>query len=159
MGIDIVLQAAQVMALVAWLGGLVLLGLLAAPVIFHSVESRTLAGRLVGMSLTRLETAKLALAALLLTAGIAQIARAEASPWLVVRYPLMGALALSAAYGALVLGPRSRRLARTVGDFDASAQGNADREAFGRVHKILRMLGSIELLAAGALLYFVTNVF
>lgn len=115
-----------------WVGGMLAVGYLAVPILFHSLDDRRLAGELAGQMFTAMSVVGLVCGgALLLSAVIA-----AKSGWLKTRrVQVLVVMLVLVAVGAFVLQPMMESLKATglIPGSDASSQ-------FGRLHGISSML-------------------
>jgi hypothetical protein len=151
----ILLRVASLVILAIWVGGLAVLGLVAAPAIFATLEAqdptagRTLAALVFGVVFERFQYVALALGAAL-TALL--IVRALLGPrpvrlaWRV--WTVVGMMAIGAT-SAFVVAPRIDRIRRdTPGTVAALPDTDARKAAFGRLHGLSNVL-MLATLAAG----------
>ncbi|MBI2867303.1 MAG: DUF4149 domain-containing protein [Chloroflexi bacterium] len=143
------------LALALWLGGIVLIGLLAAPAVFRLSPSREAAGTLTGGLLRRLDAMKASAIALLAIAVAVRAALWEESVTTAAtaRYALLGAMALAAALSGLVLSPYLRGLRRLLGPIDQAPLDHPLRRAFRRGHGLSMLLMLAELGCGVAVLF------
>lgn len=149
------------MALALWVGGIVTIGVLVAPVAFSEAPSRAVAGRIVGRSLLRFDRVLLVcIATLLLTSVLLVQWYGRWSPWYAIEYVCIALMTGSALCSMFVITPRMHRLrihedrARTdTPSSAASAEMGDDREEFHRLHR-LSMLSMKFNLACGTVAIF-----
>lgn len=120
------------LALVLWVGGMVTIGAVVAPVAFRESADRDLAGRIVGRSLQRFDVI---IAACIVALAVTSVLMAEWfgrwSPWYAVQYACIALMSLSALFNMTVVSPRMRRLARRPNN-NATEIEEAD---FRRLHQ------------------------
>lgn len=144
------------MALALWVGGIVAIGVLVAPVAFSEAPSRAVAGRIVGRSLLRFDRVILVcIATLLLTSVLLVQWYGRWSPWYAIEYACIALMTGSALCSMFVITPRMHQLriqedrARTdTHSSAASAERGDGREEFHRLHR-LSMLSMKFNLACG----------
>ena len=154
------LRYAALVALVVWIGGLVALGGIAAPVVFdvtaarHAAEPRLLAGALFGEMLARFYYvtygAGLVLAASLGTRRILG-PKPRRFNW---RVGILLLMLAATAYGGVVVAGRIARLQAEIGVAPSSLPDNDPRRLeFGRLHGLSTGLQLVPLLGGLALLF------
>jgi len=149
-------HVAHVVAIALWVGGLVALAAVAAPVIFRTAGSRHLAGTVFGGVLRTFAWVEIALAVVAL-AGFALARPSGRLDW--IRGACLAAMiALLAGY-AFGVHPALARVRPDCGSFDRDAATDAEREARGRFDDLHRwserlvganILVGLALLALGA---------
>jgi uncharacterized membrane protein len=107
----LVLHFFHTMALVLWVGGMVALGAVVAPVAFRESPDRTLAGRIVGRSLQRFDPIVVGcIISLAVTSVLMARWFGRWSPWYAVQYACITMMSLSALFSMTVVSPRMRVL-------------------------------------------------
>ena len=154
------LRYAAVLALVFWTGGLVVLGLIAAPATFDVLgergpEGSALAGAVFGEAFRRFHTVAYLGGAILLVSLAARAVLGPRPRWFRVRM-LVGAAMLGVAlYTGLLLIPRIDQARRELGvPIAALAETDPRRAEFGRLHGISASLQLVPVLGGLALLFF-----
>ena len=153
------LRYAALLALVAWVGGLIALGALAAPATFDVVaarqlpEGRLLAGAIVGEMLRRFHHLAYVCGVVV---PLSLSARAVLGPRprrFALRVGLAVAMLAAVGYSGLVVSPQIERLQQTIGMAPSSLpEGDPRRVEFGRLHGLssgvllLPVLGGLLLL-------------
>ena len=154
------LRYAGLLALVVWLGGLVVLAGVAAPAIFdviavrHVADGRVLAGAIFGEALWRFHLLAYAAAGLLLLTMIVRALLGPRPRRFAIRTGLLVAMfAVSVYSGVFVMG-RIERLQAAIGRApSALAADDPRRIEFGRLHATATGLQLIPLIGGLALLY------
>jgi len=151
---------AYVLALVVWLGGMVLLGALVAPATFQvlqaadPVEGRALAGQLFGTTLARFHPIAYVSGGVLFVALVAMRVLGPKPPAFAVRTLIVvGMLAVSAYSGQVVL-RRVDVIQQQVGTLPSRLPANDPRRLeFDALHTLSTRLMMVNILAALVLLY------
>lgn len=146
-------------SLAIWIGGTIFLGALAAPRIFESAPTRTLAGEIVGGIVGAFGKVKLACMAALVAGTLIRYFRWEAwNGWIALRLVFIAVacgLEVFATYG---IGPRIMQVKAAMSEAGLDFEGDAGdpmRRRFRRLHGLAMGLQSLAVLfAAGALLTF-----
>jgi uncharacterized membrane protein len=124
------------MALALWVGGIVAIGAIVAPVAFRESPDRMLAGRVVGLSLQRFDRLVIVcIVSLLATSVLMAQWYGRWSPWYAIQYACILMMSISALVSILVLSPRMRRMRHAL-EQGAGAQERAD---FDRLHQAATM--------------------
>ncbi|MFQ5744376.1 MAG: DUF4149 domain-containing protein [Acidobacteriota bacterium] len=132
----LVLHFAHAMALALWVGGMVAIGMLVAPVAFAESPTPALAGRIVGSSLLRFDRLVAGcIVALGLTSVLMVRWYGRWSPWYAIEYTCLVLMSGSALYSMTVLTPRMRKLRQQRGAQDRDDDPQALQEAFDRLHR------------------------
>lgn len=120
------------MALALWVGGMVAIGVIVAPVAFAEAPERKIAGSIVGRSLQRFDRlVVVCIAALAITSVLMVRWYGRWSPWYAIEYACIVLMSASALFSIMVLSPRIRRLR---GARDGGSAG--DHEAFQPLHQL-----------------------
>ena len=120
------------MALVLWVGGMVAIGAVVAPVAFRESPDRKLAGRIVGRSLQRFDAiVAVCIIALVVTSVLMAEWFGRWSPWYAVQYVCIALMSLSALFNMTVVSPRMRRLASRP----ESHRSDDEQADFHRLHQ------------------------
>ncbi len=124
------------MALVLWVGGMVAIGAVVAPIAFREAPDRALAGRIVGLSLRRFDIIVVAcIVSLAVTSVLMASWYGRWSPWYAVQYACILLMSLAALFNMAVVSPRMQRLR------DRLAAGTAadDGAEFERLHQFAKL--------------------
>jgi len=156
----LLLRFAAVLTLVAWVGGLLALGVVAAPAIFdvtaarHVADGRLLSGAIFGEVLSRFNPiAYGAGIVLLLTLVIRAVLgpRPRRFAW---RAALVIVMLATSVYSGVILASRIRQLQQDVGVAPSSlAADDPRRIEFGKLHGLATGLQLVPLLGGLALIY------
>ena len=120
------------MALVIWVGGMVAIGAIVAPVAFREAPDRRVAGRIVGLSLQRFDVlVVVCIVALVVTSGLMARWYGRWSPWYAVQYACIALMSLLALLSMTIVAPKMRSLRRALED-DAMPTNGAE---FDRLHQ------------------------
>lgn len=153
------LRYLHALALVVWLGGMLVLGFLAAPVVFEVLHEtapsgRTLAGAVVGAILRRFHVLAYgcgAVVLVVLTARTVAGAPPVAWPWQLL---VAAAMLASTVYSGLVLTPQIERAQQAAGGPVAALDANDPRRvAFARLHQRSTALMMVNIAGGLLLLY------
>jgi uncharacterized membrane protein len=146
-----------VLALVAWLGGMVTIGAVVAPVAFRSleqrdpVEGRARAATLVGDVLRQFHTVGYVAGAVMLTALVTMRVVGPRPRGFGLRVTLIAAMLAATVATGMLVDPQIARLRASSGVPIASLpDGDARRVAFGRLHATSTSLMALAI--AGGLL-------
>ncbi len=124
------------MALVLWVGGMVAIGAVVAPVAFRESPDRMLAGRVVGLSLQRFDRLVIVcIVALLATSVLMAQWYGRWSAWYAIQYVCILMMSASALASMWILSPRMRRLRETL----EQGAGVEERARFDRLHQLATM--------------------
>jgi uncharacterized membrane protein len=154
------LRYAYVLALVVWLGGMVVLGAIVAPATFQVLEAsapaigRALAGELFGTVLARFHYVAYGAAVILLvTLGLMRILGPKPRA-VAVRMLIVAAMLAVALYSGIVVLGRIDTLQAEVGGLPSRLPADdARRIRFDELHQLSTRLMMTNLVAAMALLY------
>jgi Domain of unknown function (DUF4149) len=156
----VVLRYIAVLALVVWVGGLVVLGAIAAPTAFDVIgaqpiaDGRLLAGAVFGEMLRRFTLVSYGAGTLLLgTLLVRRILgpRPRRSGW---RAAIAALMLAATAYAGIVVAARIREVQRAMGVAPSSLPADDSRRIeFGRLHALSTSLQLVPLLGGLALLY------
>lgn len=126
----------HLLGLAVWLGGIVALGAIAAPVLFRRLP-RPDAGALFGPMLRVFEKVSLGAAALTVAgaAGKAWIGGQHLNVWSAARMTALGAMVLLLAWAALSVHPAIRAVQEANPRVSELPEDAPPRVAFGRLHK------------------------
>jgi|SRR5579863_1749057 len=128
------IQFIHLLALALWVGGLVAVGMITAPVLFGSLPSRTLAGEVFGEVHHRLERLLLVCAAaLVITGAIKYTTWENLTPWNLIRYGVIALMSISILGSAFLLSPRLRLLQSEAVGKSTSAERALE---FERLHRL-----------------------
>lgn len=141
-----VLFTVEVLALAIWLGGMVAIALV-APVIFQTVQSRDLAGRIFGEILTRLYVLIYVCGGILILTGLWQalvshrFSRIEA-----LRYGLVALMLALAVYsGTVILSEMASIQAALPAPIETLPDDDPARTRFNELHKLSERLMGIDV--------------
>jgi hypothetical protein len=154
------LRYAAVLALVVWVGGLVVLGALAAPAAFEvlsarSAEGRALAGSVVGETLRRFNLVTYACAAVVLLSLAVRGVLGPRPRWFAIRVGGVLLMTAAALYAGVVVAPEIVRAQQTIGVAPSTLDpADPRRIEFGRLHARSVSVQLIPLLGGLALLLF-----
>jgi len=137
----------HMMALVIWVGGMVAIGAIVAPVAFREAPDRSVAGRIVGLSLQRFDVVVVAcIVSLVVSSGLMARWYGRWSPWYGVQYACIALMSLSALSSMTFVAPKMRSMRRDLADGAMSANA----AEFDRLHR-LAMLSMQFNLACGTI--------
>jgi len=155
------LRYAALVALAIWTGGLIVLGVIAAPALFDVLparqpgEGRVLAGAVFGEVLRRFHLLSYACAGVY---GLSLVTRAVLGPRpsrFVVRAIAGLAMVTATLYSGMVLAPRIAALQQQVGASVSSLpEGDLRKAEFARLHGMSRTIELVPLLGGLALMFF-----
>jgi hypothetical protein len=155
------LRFLALLMLALWIGGLAVLGAIAAPTVFSVLQSndpvggRTLAGTLFGEILGRFQAISWALGGLLLATLAARAALGPRPRWLKRRIWTLVAMLTFSLVSGLVLAPRIDAIRRdTPGAIAALPATDVRRVEFGRLHGASDVLLILTLVAGLGLLWY-----
>jgi hypothetical protein len=147
------------LALVVWLGGMVVAGLVVAPTTFGVLQAwdpgkgRMLAGQVFGGVLSRFYLVAYAAAAIMLLILTAQRVLGPRPKSYGIRVGLVGLMLGAMLYGGLVLAPQIDQLQLEVaGPMELLPAGDHRRVAFDRAHQLSTTLFSFSMLGGLILL-------
>ncbi len=152
------LRYAALLAIVVWLGGLMVLGGVAAPAVFEiagmHAGGRMLAGDIFGEVLRRFHRVSYVCGAVIPLTLLARGALGPRPRRFAMRVALSLLMLAAVLYSGFVVLPRVERLQSAIGVAPSSlAEGDARRVEFGRLHalstgvQIVPLLGGLLLLA------------
>ena len=154
------LRYVYVLALVVWLGGMVLLGALVAPTTFQVLQSlepstgRALAGEVFGAMLARFHYIAYGAGGVLLVTLMAMARLARRPAGYGVRGAMVAVMLAVALYSGLVVLTRIDTLQRDVGGLASSLPaGDARRLEFDALHVLSTRLMMLNMAGGLALLY------
>lgn len=156
----ILLRAASLLILSIWVGGLAVLGLLAAPTIFSTLEShdpaggRALAGLVFGDVFARFEYLALALGAALIVLLFARSLLGPRPRRLSWRAWTIAAMLGMSAATVFAISPRIDRIRQeTTGTIAALPDSDPRKAEFGRLHGLSSVLMIVTLVAGAGLIW------
>jgi len=151
---------AYVLALVVWLGGMVMLGALVAPATFQvlqaadPVNGRVLAGELFGMTLARFHPIAYGAGAILLVSLVLMRVLGPRPPAFAIRALIVTGMLGVALYSGEVVLRRVDTIQREVGTLPSKLPaGNPRRVEFDALHTLSTRLMMLNIAAALVLLY------
>jgi len=154
------LRYVAVLALVIWIGGLVALGTIAAPVSFdvtaarHVPDARVLAGALFGEMLRRFTLVSYGAGAVLLLTLVTRRILGPRPHWFGLRAGIAVAMLAATAYAGIVVAGQIHTLQRDIGVAPSTLpDGDPRRAQFGRLHGLSTALQLIPLLGGLALIF------
>jgi len=154
------LRYLALLTLVVWIGGLAVLGAIAAPVAFdvtsarHLPDARLVAGALFGEMLRRFAFVSYgAGVVLLLTLFIRRILGPRPHRW-GIRTAIASIMLLASAYAGIVVASRIDTIQREIGVAPSSLpDGDPRRVEFGRLHGVSTVLQLVPILGGLALIF------
>jgi len=156
----VALRYVYVLALVVWLGGMVVLGAIVAPATFQVLQAsapdngRALAGDLFGQMLARFHYVAYASGGLLLLSLVAMALLGPRPRAFAVRLAVIAAMLLVALYSGLVVLPTIDAIQLEAGRLPSLlAADDARRIRFDALHQLSTRLMMANIVAALALLY------
>jgi uncharacterized membrane protein len=158
----IALRYAYVLALVVWLGGMVVLGAIVAPSVFQVLQARSpevgriLAGAVFGTALDRFHYVAYACGGVILTTLIVMAVLGPRPAAFAVRTAVVSTMLGIALYSGLVVLRSVNHLQREIGENVSPASLPADdtrRVRFDQLHLLSTRLMMINMLGALVLLY------
>jgi hypothetical protein len=154
------LRYIALLALVIWIGGLVALGAIAAPVSFdvtasrHLPEPRLIAGALFGEMLRRFTLVGYAAGAIVLLSLLTRRILGPRPRHFGFRAGIVAVMLAASAYAGLVVAARIDTLQHEIGAAPSSLpEGDPRRLEFGRLHGVSTVLQLVPLLGGLALLF------
>ena len=154
------LRFAAVLGLVFWIGGLAVLGGIAAPAMFdvlgaRGAEGRALAGTAFGEAFGRFHTVAYVCGAAIIASLAARGVLGPRPRHFSLRLIVLLLMVTSAAWSGLVLVPRMQEAQPGgVGSPSALAADDARRGQFARLHRLASALQIVPMLGGLALLFF-----
>jgi hypothetical protein len=155
------LRYVALLALTLWVGGLLVLGGIAAPSIFDVLaaqgvpESRALAGAIFGEALRRFHLLSYACGALLLVALFARAVMGPRPRWFGVRLAFVLTMLAASVYSGMIVSGRIERLRADIGVSPSTLPESDPRRAtFGRLHATSTAVQLIPFLGGLILLFF-----
>jgi Domain of unknown function (DUF4149) len=158
----LVLRYAYLLALVVWLGGMVVLGAIVAPSVFQVLQlrepdtGRVLAGAVFGAALARFHLVAYVCGATILLTLILMAVLGPRPPQFAVRTVLAAIMLAIAVYSGVVVLGSVNRLQQEIGANVAPSSlpdGDARRVRFDGLHLLSTRLMMINMVGALALLY------
>ena len=154
------LRYLYVLALVIWMGGLVVAGVIVAPAVFDVLQNgtgpdgRVLAGAVVGEVLRRLHLLAYAMAAVMLITLLLQRVLGPRPISFGIRATIVGVMLGVTVVSGRVISPRVEAIARSVdGPVVSLPAGDARRAAFYRLHGWSNLLLAATALGGVVLLW------
>jgi uncharacterized membrane protein len=150
------LRLAAVLGLVVWIGGVVVLGAVAAPALFDVLgekgpEGRLLAGSLFGEIFGRFQVVAYISSAVVFGSLVVRAVLGPRPRRFALRVAVVAAMLGAAAWTDMVLIPQIEQTQRTLG---ALSETDPRRIEFGRLHRLSTSLQMVPLLGGLALLFF-----
>jgi hypothetical protein len=159
----LVLRLAALLAIVVWIGGLIVLGGIAAPAIFEVVaardlpDGRLLSGAIFGEMLRRFHLVSYICGAVILIALFMRAVLGPRPRRFAVRAAIAALMLGAALYSGVVLSRTIARVQREIGEGVAASslpEGDPRRAAFGRLHAQSTLLQIVPLAGGLILLLF-----
>jgi hypothetical protein len=154
------LRYVYVLALVVWLGGMVVLGAIVAPTTFEVLQAsapsggRELAGQLFGATIARFHYVAYAAGGLLLISLLAMAVLGPRPRHFLVRTIIIAAMLGVAIYSGLVVLGRIDRIQQEVGTLPSRLPATDTRRVeFDGLHELATQLMMLNMAAALVLLY------
>jgi len=105
------IQFIHLLALAIWVGGIVIIGAIAAPTIFRKIEPRRRAGELMGQILAKFDKVALTCSGVLIVTGVIKFYTWEnLTPWNTTRYLAILIMSGTCFYSVFIISPRLRVL-------------------------------------------------
>ncbi len=156
----VALRYVYVLALVAWLGGMVVLGAIVAPATFQVLQAaapgtgRALAGDLFGEILARFHYLAYAAGGLLLVTFIAIAVLGPRPRSFAIRLAIIAAMLLVALYSGLIVLPTIDAIQLEAGQLPSLLpEADPRRVRFDQLHQLSTRLMMVNIVGAIALLY------
>ncbi len=160
MRIMLALRYAGLVALTLWVGGLIVLGSIAAPSIFdvlavrHVVDDRVLAGAIFGETLRRFHRLSYVCGSVLFLTLAVRGILGPRPIWFAARLGTAFVMLAATAYSGLVVSGQIARIQSEIGGAPSSLPpGNVQRLAFGRLHAMSTGLELVPVLGGLLLLF------
>ena len=120
------------MALVVWVGGIIAIGGIVAPIAFRELPNRSSAGKVIGLSLQRFDVlVAICIVVLVATSTLMALWYGRWSPWYAIQYTCIALMSISATVCMTIVGPRMRNLRSS-----STEHRTPDRAAeFDRLHQ------------------------
>jgi uncharacterized membrane protein len=155
------LRYVYILALVAWLGGMIVLGAIVAPATFQVLQAsapqigRTLAGELFGVVLARFHYIAYGAAAVLLVTMAAMALLGPRPRGLAVRGVIVASMLAVAVYSGVIVTGRINAIQREIGGLPSLLLPADDvrRVRFDELHTLSTRLMMVNVIGALALLY------
>ena len=154
------LRYAYVLALVVWLGGMILLGAVVAPTTFQVLQAsspehgRALAGELFGILLARFHYIAYGAGTVLLVTLAAMAVLGPRPAQFAVRCAIIGTMLLVAVYSGLIVLREVDAIQQQIGALPSTlAAGHPQRLRFDFLHQLATRLMMFNMVAALVLLY------
>jgi uncharacterized membrane protein len=154
------LRYAALVALVVWVGGLLVLGGIAAPALFDTLaeaqagDGRALAGVAFGEMFRRFHLLSYACGAVIIGVLIARAVLGPRPSWFAVRVGIAAVMLAASAYSGMVVSARIARTRAEIGVAPSSLpETDPRRIAFGRMHATSTILQLVPILGGLGLLF------
>ena len=157
------LRFATVLAIAAWIGGLVALGAIAAPAIFEVVslrqipDARMVSGAIFGEILRRFHLVSYACGGLILLSLAARAVLGPRPRRFAARFGLAGLMLAATLYSGLIISGSIERVQHAIGVGVAPSSlpvGDPRRTEFGRLHAQSSMIQLVPLIGGVILMLF-----
>lgn len=160
MGRMLALRYLSLLALVVWLGGLLVTGTIVAPATFetlqagHAEGNRRLAGAVFGEVLKRMHRVGYAAGAVMILTFAARALLGPPPVAFRIRIGIVSAMLAGSLYSAVSLTPRIEQAQREIGGSVATLpESDPRRIVFGRLHRLSTLMMGTTILAGLVLLY------
>ena len=153
------LRYAALLAILVWIGGLIVLGAIAAPAVFDALaargvaDSRAVGGAIFGEILRRFHLVSYICAAILFVSLVVRAAMGPRPAYFGIRFAVFTLMLTATLYSGLVLSARIEDARAAAGGAPSSlAADDPRRIAFGRLHgystllQLLPIIGGLSLL-------------
>ncbi len=159
----VVLRFATVLAIAAWIGGLVALGAIAAPAIFEVVslrqipDARMVSGAIFGEILRRFHLVSYACGGLILLSLAARAVLGPRPRRFAARFGLAALMLAATLYSGLIISGSIERVQHAIGVGVAPSSlpvGDPRRTEFGRLHAQSSMIQLVPLIGGVILMLF-----
>jgi hypothetical protein len=154
------LRYAALVAAALWVGGLVILGAVAAPSVFETIaargvsDGRGLAGAIVGEALRRLHLLGYVCGAVIIGSLVLRAALGPRPAHFAARFGIAGAMLVTSLFSGIVISGRVEQARIEAGGSPSSLpEGDPLRTTFGRLHALSTFLQIVPVAGGLALLY------
>jgi hypothetical protein len=158
------LRYLELLALTVWIGGLLVLGTIAAPSAFdvvavrHVADGRALAGAIFGEALRRFHLVSYVCGAIVILTLVARAVLGPRPMRFAIRLGIAVVMLAAAAYSGLVVSTAVARAQAEIGGSPSSLpQGDPRRAAFGRLHAQSTALQLVPILGGLCLIFWETK--
>ena len=158
------LRYAALLAIAVWVGGLVVLGGIAAPAVFETLaargvpDSRVLGGAIFGEVLRRFHLLSYLCAAVLFVSLLVRAVLGPRPAYFGTRFAIFALMLTATLYSGLVLSTRIEQVRAAAGGApSALPEGDPRRAEFGRLHGYSTLLQLVPILGGLALFFWEAN--